>query len=162
MGKGFRLRDATAGDQLFLLDMLVEAANWTGDRQLDRETVRGRPDLFHYLADWPADGEIGQIAGADDHPIGACWLRYFTSEDPGYGYVSDDIPELSLAVTAAWRGQGVGRLLLRKTADRAARVGIARISLSVERANRAHHLYESEGYQVVERGPYADTMLVVL
>ena len=162
MGRGFRLRDASAGDQPFLLEMLIEAVNWSGDRQVDCETVMSRPDLFQYVADWPAEGEIGQVAEAEDYAIGACWLRYFTSDDPGYGYVSDDVPELSLAVTAGWRGQSVGRLLLRKTADVAARAGITRISLSVERANRAHRLYESEGYQVVERGPDADTMMVVL
>jgi hypothetical protein len=32
----------------------------------------------------------------------------------------------------------------------------------VERANQAHHLYESEGYQVVERGPDTDTMILEL
>jgi GNAT superfamily N-acetyltransferase len=162
MGRGFRLRDATAGDQPFLLEMLVEAVNWAGDRRVDRDAVMARPDLFHYVANWPADGEIGQVAEAEDYAIGACWLRYFTSDDPGYGYVSDDVPELGLAVAAGWRGQSVGRLLLRKTADAAARAGITRISLSVERANRAHRLYESEGYQVVERGPDADTMMLVL
>ena len=162
MGRGFRLRDATAGDQPFLLEMLVEAVNWSGDRPVDRETVMSRPDLSHYVTDWPAEGEIGQVAEAEDDAIGTCWLRYFTSDDPGYGYVSDEVPELSLAVAAGWRGQSVGRLLLRKTADMAGRAGIARISLSVERANRAHRLYESEGYQVVERGPDADTMMVVL
>lgn len=162
MGKGFRLRDATAEDQPFLVDMLVEAVNWTEDRRVDRETVMRRPELSHYVADWPAAGEIGQVAEAGGRTVGAGWLRYFTSDDPGNGYVSDDVPELSLAVAAGWRGQSVGRLLLRKTADVAARAGIARISLSVERANRAHRVYESEGYQVVERGSDADTMIVEL
>lgn len=76
--------------------------------------------------------------------------------------MSDDVPELSMAVDKAWRGLGVGRLLLRRTADRARKAGIARICLSVERANRAHELYSSEGFRVVERGADADTMVVVL
>ncbi len=162
MGRGFRLRDATAGDQPFLLEMLVEAINWAGGRKVERETVASRPDLFRYIADWPSEGEIGLVAIAEDNAVGACWLRYFTFENPGFGYVSDDVPELSLAVAPPWRGQSVGRLLLRKTAGVAARAGITRISLSVERANRAYRLYESEGYQVVERGPHSDTMMVVL
>jgi GNAT superfamily N-acetyltransferase len=162
MGKGFRLRDAAAADRPFLLDMLAEAANWTGDRRVDRETVATRPDLVRYIAGWPVAREIGLVAEAEGHDIGACWLRYFTSEEPGYGYVSDDVPELTIAVAAAWRGKGAGRLLLRKTADLAAKAGVARISLSVETANRAHHLYEAEGYQVVERGPDADTMVLKL
>jgi GNAT superfamily N-acetyltransferase len=149
-------------DRPFLLDMLVEAANWSGDRQLDREAVLARPDLSHYVGDWPASGEIGVIAETENQAVGACWLRFFTADDPGYGYLSDDVPELSLAVAQAWRGRGVGRLLLRKIANRAAQNGINRICLSVERANRAHHLYESEGYVVVGRGPDADTMMVSL
>ena len=162
MGNGFRLRDAGAADRPFLHDMLVEAVNWTGDRPVDRATVATRPDLIRYVAGWPVDQEIGLVAEAEEHAIGACWLRYFTSEEPGYGYVSEDVPELSIAVAAAWRGNGVGRLLLRRTADLAAQAGVARISLSVERANRARHLYEAEGYQVVERGTAADTMILDL
>lgn len=162
MGTDFRIRDATAGDRLFLTDMLAEAANWTGDHRLDREAVLGRPDLSHYVSDWPASGEIGVIAETADLTVGACWLRFFTADDPGYGYVSADIPELSVAVAPAWRGQGVGRLLLRTLADRALKTGISQISMSVERANRAYQLYESEGYRVVERGHDADTMMVTL
>lgn len=162
MGTGFRFRDATGEDRPFLLEMLVEAANWSGDRHLDREAVLARPDLAHYVEDWPLSGEIGVIAAAEETAIGACWLRFFTADDPGYGYVSDDMPELSMAVAKPWRGRGVGRLLLRKTADRARKTGIARICLSVDRANRAHELYASEGYRVVERGGGADTMVLVL
>jgi hypothetical protein len=38
--------------------MLVEAVNWTGDGHVDRDMVLARPDLFLYVANWPADGEI--------------------------------------------------------------------------------------------------------
>lgn len=162
MRTSFQFRDATGTDRPFLIDMLVEGANWSGDRHLDRMAALARPDLAHYVRDWPLSKEIGVIAEAQNQAIGACWLRFFTSDDPGYGYISDEVPELSIAVAKTWRGRGVGRLLLRKTADRAMETGIARICLSVERANRAHELYASEGYQIVERGADADTMVVVL
>jgi GNAT superfamily N-acetyltransferase len=162
MGTGSRIRDATARDRPFLIEMLVEAANWTGDRRIDREAVLGRPDLSRYISNWPASQEIGAIAATAKLAVGACWLRFFASEGPGCGYVSDEVPELSLAVAPAWRGQGVGRLLLGRIADRAVATGLTRISLSVEIANPAHHLYESEGYVIVERGPDADTMMVTL
>ena len=49
-----------------------------------------------------------------------------------------------------WRGRGVGRALLGEITSRAKSAGIGAISLSVERANFAHHLYLSEGYKIVK------------
>ena len=99
------------------------------------------------------------VAEADGAPIGAAWLRLFTADDPGYGYVADDVPELSMAVAAGWRGRGVGRALLQEITRRARTAGHQAISLSVERANFAHRLYTSDSYRVVQRGPDSDTMV---
>jgi GNAT superfamily N-acetyltransferase len=154
-----RLRSATAADAGFLLDMLVEAVNWHPERQLSRSTVAADPALARYIDGWSRPNDLGVIAEAASGPIGAAWLRVFTADDPGYGYLADDVPELSMAVAAAWRGCGVGRSLLQEIGDRARSAGYRAISLSVERANFAHRLYTSEGYQVVERGADSDTMV---
>lgn len=159
MSGEYRFRSATAMDADFLLDMLVEAVNWPQDRQLSRSTVTADPVLARYIDGWPRQGDLGVVAEADGRPIGAVWLRLFTADDPGYGYVADDVPELSMAVVETWRGRGVGRALLREITHRARSAGHRAISLSVERANFAYHLYTSEGYQIVERSPDSDTML---
>lgn len=62
----------------------------------------------------------------------------------------------------AWRGRGLGRSLLRELVRVAVGQGIRRISLSVERANRARDLYVAEGFVVVAAGRDADTMLLTL
>jgi GNAT superfamily N-acetyltransferase len=156
----FALRPATADDAGFLTDMLVAAANWHPDRRTGRAEILASPGTAHYVAGWPRPGDFGVVAvdpaGAR---IGAAWLRYFVPDDPGYGFVAPDVPELSIAVVPPWRGRGVGRALLRE-ADRLARTrGITSISLSVERANAARRLYASEGYITVHSGPDADTMV---
>lgn len=159
VGSEYRLRRATETDAEFLLDMLVEAVNWLPGREHSRRAVMKNPDLARYLDGWPRSGELGVVAEAEGQPIGAVWLRLFTADEPGYGYVADEIPELSMAVVRSWRGRGVGRALLREMARRAGEVGRRAISLGVERANFAHRLYTSEGYQVVQRGVDSDTML---
>ncbi len=90
------------------------------------------------------------VAEADDgRPIGACWLRFFTADDPGYGFVAADVPEVGMAVSASWRGRGVGRALLRGLVESARQAGIQHLSLSVERGNHALALYQAEGFAVV-------------
>lgn len=54
-----------------------------------------------------------------------------------------------MALYQPWRGQGIGRAVLRRLLTDAAERGISRISLSVEPGNRAQQLYESEGFVVV-------------
>lgn len=58
--------------------------------------------------------------------------------------------------------RGLGRGLLRALLATAAERGMSRVSLSVERANRARELYLDQGFRVVGGTDDADTMLVEL
>jgi GNAT superfamily N-acetyltransferase len=159
----FTMRNAAARDAAFLELMVLAAATWSSDRQLDLDQLRREPDLIHYVAGWPQDSDIGVIAeDPDSNPVGAVWLRYFSEDDPGYGYVRADVPELSIGVLDVWRRRGVGRALIRSVASRARRRGATMLSLSVERANPAAQLYLSEGWRVVENGRDSDTMVLEL
>jgi GNAT superfamily N-acetyltransferase len=155
------IRRATAGDAEFLADMLVEAVNWSPEwKPKSRRRVLSDPRTAHYIAGWPRGTDLGVIAEAGPEPAGAAWLRFFPADDPGYGYVGRDVPELTIAVAAPWRSRGAGRVLLRAIAAAAAAAGISRIGLSVERKNFARSLYLSEGYEVVDGShPQADTMV---
>ena len=163
-GPGFTLRPATSGDADFLQDMVVAAVNWDPARHAAaREQVLADPRNAHYAAGWMRPGDVGVVAvDGSGTPIGAAWLRLFPVEDPGYGFVAADVPELSIGVVDAWRGRGVGRALLRAVVGHGAAQGAQRISLSVERANRARGLYLDEGFVVVEQGRDADTMVLEL
>jgi len=159
----FSLRDAGAQDEMFIELMLLAAANWLSDRQLSLDQMRSEPDLLHYVAGWPRASDIGVVAvDRSESPIGAVWLRQFSPDDPGYGYVSADVPELSIGVLDQWRGRGVGRALMRAQVRQARIRGLHTLSLSVERANPAVSLYLSEGWQVVESGRDSDTMVLEL
>jgi GNAT superfamily N-acetyltransferase len=157
----WRIRPATAPDGEFLADMLVEAVNWSPEwKPKSRGRVLSDPRTARYIAGWPRETDLGVIAEAGAEPVGAAWLRFFPADDPAYGFVSSDVPELGIGVAAAWRGRGVGRDLLRAIAALAAQSGIGRISLSVERKNFARGLYLSEGFTVVDASdPQSDTMV---
>ncbi|MEU8255941.1 GNAT family N-acetyltransferase [Micromonospora inaquosa] len=156
----FGIRAATSADFEFLVDMLVEAMNWLPDRNWPREEILANPALAHYVTGWMQPNDFGLVAvDPVDRPVGAAWFRYLTAADPGYGYVSDDVPELTIGVVESWRGRGVGRMLLRAVLDTARERGIRTVSLSVERANFAARLYAAEGFRTVESFKDADTMV---
>ncbi|HEU4424748.1 MAG TPA: GNAT family N-acetyltransferase [Pilimelia sp.] len=157
---GFTLRPAGPNDVGFLTDMLLAAVNWRPGRRVPREEVLTLPETVRYVDGWPRATDLGAVAvDQGGAPVGAAWLRYFSATEPGYGFVAGDVPELSIGVTAAWRGRGVGRELLREVARQARVRGIARVSLSVERANPATRLYLREGYAPVASGPDSVTMV---
>ena len=159
---GFALRPAVASDAGFLASMVVAAVTWDpASEPAAPDAVLADPRNAHYVEGWPRAGDLGVVAvdpaGA---PVGAAWLRLFEPDDPGYGFVAPDVPELSLGVVEAWRRRGVGGALLREVVDLGAAHGYDRISLSVERANPAQRLYQAEGFVVVGSGVDADTMLL--
>jgi ribosomal protein S18 acetylase RimI-like enzyme len=158
-----RIRPATADDAEFLTDMLLEAFNWSGEQTFDREQVLADDHIHRYIDGWPRPGDFGVVAtGEDDVPVGAAWARTLTAERAGYGYVANDVPELSIGVAPVSRGQGVGRALLSALIDTARDRGLARISLSVEPENRAAELYRSLGFVVVGQDGGSDTMVLRL
>lgn len=159
------IRRAGPGDRVALEDALVRAFNWSPRRgSMARHEVLARPDVAHYVAGWPAARDLGFVAvTADDgEPVGAAWFRYLPASDPGYGFVAEDVPELSLGVSSDHRGRGIGSRLLRTLLAQARTEGVRRVSLSVERENRARELYLREGFRVVGGDDAADTMVVEL
>ena len=102
-----------------------------------------------YLAGWPRQGDYGLVA-EQDGPVGAAWYRTYTEASHGYGFVAEDVPELSIAVIASRRHEGIGRRLLVDLIEASVAQGYAALSLSVNRTNPARGLYESVGFQPVE------------
>jgi ribosomal protein S18 acetylase RimI-like enzyme len=164
------VRPATTDDGPFLLDMLVHAAGWHQDRLLTREGVLADPQLVHYVDGWPHRDDRGVVAELSRHqgelptgtPVGAAWLRYLTADDPGYGYVDDDTPELVIGVADGFRRQRIGRSLLVALAADAHAADIEQVSLGVEQGNGAVALYRELGFETVSEGPDGRVMLLRL
>lgn len=152
------IRHATAADESILWEMLYHAIHRRpGEPPLPREIVQ-RSKLSRYVSGWGRQGDLGFVAEADGQPIGAVWLRPLTEQEPGYGYVNDETPELSMAVLPAYRGRGAGAQLLARLLSEAARRYPA-VSLSVAADNPARRLYERYGFVVVKESGNSLTML---
>ena len=155
------LRTASAADAGFLTRCVALAADWRpGTTTRSHESVLAAPELAHYVSGWPLPGDHGVVA-EEPEPVGAAWWRRFPADDRGYGFVAEEVPEVSVAVVPSARGRGVGTALLQRLVADARGQHLPALSLSVEADNPARRLYERLGFVPVgEDG--AITMLLRL
>lgn len=145
-------------DVPFLWEMLYQSLHVRHGHAPFPRSILGEPDIAHYLADFGShDGDDARVCvDASGERIGAAWVRRMTAADPGFGYVSDDVPEVGMAVEDNWRGQGIGRRLLEMLLDTH-----PRLSLSVDDENVvAVGLYRSIGFVPIESVGGSTTMVI--
>jgi GNAT superfamily N-acetyltransferase len=135
------IRQAGPGDVRFLRDMLRHAYHW----RLNED-----PDLpvYRYVQNWGREGDAGVIAFDPRGPFGAAWYRVFTADEPGFGFVDEETPELTIAVVPSRRGGGVGGELLTALLQHARDDGHRAISLSAEKDSTP--FYERYGFDPVK------------
>ncbi|GIU97902.1 MAG: N-acetyltransferase [Actinomycetota bacterium] len=145
------IRPVTKDDVPFLKKMLYEAARWNPDWPREPlEEVLADPMLVRYHAGWGRPGDGGVIAELEGEPVGACWYRVFTQDAPGYGFIDEKTPELSIAVLPLHRRKGIGHALLHSAMVQAREEGFQALSLSVAVHNRSRMMYQRAGFQRVE------------
>ena len=148
------IRPGSRHDARFLRDMLHHAYYW-------RERVPGSL-VSRYVRGWGRPGDTAVIALENGFPVGAAWFRVFSDAEPGYGFVDEHTPELSIAVVPSCRGKGYGEELLVGLLAQARRDGFKQVSLSVEPDNPALRLYERHGFEKVGEKDGGWTMLARL
>ena len=155
------LRPLVVADEPFLWEMLYQALHVPAGAVAPPPAVVRRPELARYVQGWGRAGDGGWLARdpATGRPVGAVWRRLLVGENQGYGHVSDDTPELSMAVLPGHRGLGTGTRLLSRLL---AAEDCPALSLSVAAGNPARRLYRRFGFVVVKQAGASLTMLRTL
>ena len=147
------LRAVDRQDTRFLRDMLRHAYHWRVAEDTERP-------VYRYVLNWGRPGDDGVVALEGPHAYGAAWFRLFTAGEPGFGFVDEQTPELTIAVVPSRRGKGAGTELLQALLDRARADGYGAISLSTDKEQAG--FYERFGFEQVAETPHAVTMRVRL
>jgi ribosomal protein S18 acetylase RimI-like enzyme len=151
-------RVAAPDDEPTLREMLYLAVYVPPGSPAPDYSVIDQPELARYVSGWGRRGDDGLIAVASNgDAVGAAWLRLWSEEDHGYGFIDIWTPEVSVAVRPDARGRGVGTQLLQRLLQRAAE-SYDSLSLSVSVQNPAIRLYQRLGFTSVTVDAAAMTM----
>jgi ribosomal protein S18 acetylase RimI-like enzyme len=148
------IRPGIPQDARFLRDMLRHAYYWRSSGIEDESGLHP----MRYVENWGRPGDAAVIALDEGFPVGAAWYRLFKESAPGYGFVDERTPELSIAVVPSRRGHGVGGELMDALLARARADGYPAISLSVAKDSPSVRLYERYGFEKLDERDGAITM----
>ncbi|HWP97600.1 MAG TPA: GNAT family N-acetyltransferase [Syntrophomonadaceae bacterium] len=144
----YRIEKLDVSVRDFLEDMLYEAIYVKPCQEKLPWSIIHTPELKKYISEWSDDMDVGLIAIdiKNGKKIGAVWLKLLKDSNKGWGYISDTIPELSMAILPEYRGMGIGTILLEKIIEDN-RQKYPQISLSVDPQNKAMKLYKKFGFR---------------
>jgi ribosomal protein S18 acetylase RimI-like enzyme len=150
------IRKGSAADVPFMRSMLAHAYAWRVN------AFEADIPLSRYVDNWGRPGDLALIAHETGNRVGAAWLRVFSPEEPGYGFVDDTTPELSIAVVPSRRRHGLGHELMDGLLAAARSAGHDAVSLSVEADSPAVAFYERNGFERVREQEGGLVMLRLL
>jgi GNAT superfamily N-acetyltransferase len=153
------LRPIIFSDEPFLWEMLNLALYVPEGQPPFPRGILQEPDIACYVHGWGRLGDWGLLACDGNIPVGAIWLRQWSDNEKGYGYVSPAIPELSIALLPEYQNKGLGTRMI-KTVILMAQAVYPGLSLSVVESSPARQLYERLGFSKV--GQKMDSLVMLL
>jgi ribosomal protein S18 acetylase RimI-like enzyme len=137
------IRKGSAADVPFMRSMLAHAYAWRVN------AFEADIPLTRYVDNWGRPGDLAIVAHETGNRVGAAWLRLFPAGEPGYGFVDEQTPELSIAIVPSRRRHGLGQELMDALLEAAGHAGHRAVSLSVEADSPAVAFYERNGFERV-------------
>lgn len=157
----FEVREMRPAERGLLESFLYECIFVPDGAQPPPRDITSLPELRVYTEEFGSrGGDEAFVALVSGKVVGVAWARIMND----YGHIDDETPSLAISVLAPWRGQGAGKALMDALLEKLREDGYKSASLSVQKANRACHLYERLGFQPVEGvgPPDADDWIMLL
>lgn len=156
------IREMLGKEYPFLEQMLYQSLHVPEGEAPYPQNIIEKPELRKYVEAFGRKHDHCLVAEEKGELVGAAWVRTFSKDDPGYGFVDEDTPELGMAVLEPYRSQGVGTKLLEAMVTHLVSHGYGRVSLSVDGTNPALRLYRRVGFFDVKKVEGTHTMLLEL
>lgn len=153
------IREMKKTEYGFLSELLYEAIYFPDKDQNLPKSIIFEPHISKYFENFGRKGDFAFVLTAENDLVGAIWTRLFSAADKSYGFVDEDTPELSMAIKEGYRNRGFGNQLMVKIFEKLKASGFKKVSLSVDKRNRAVNLYRRFGFEAISEQGAAYTML---
>lgn len=118
-----------------------------------------KPEIYIYIDSFGENKcDTGVVAEQNGQIIGMAWARIISA----YGNIDDNIPELAISVLPEFRNLSVGTKLMRKLFVLLKDKGYDKLSLSVQKENKAVNFYIRLGFKIVKQKDEEYIMLKTL
>lgn len=141
----YLIREIRESEYPILSDFLYEAIFIPEGMEKPAKSVIQRPELQVYVADFGKADDWCFVAEIKEKLVGAVWVRIMDD----YGHVDDETPSLAISLYEEYRHSGIGTALMRAMLQCLANQGYKQVSLSVQKANYAVHMYKKEGFKAI-------------
>lgn len=153
------IREMQKEEYSLLSDFLYEAIFVPIGVEPPPKSIMNCPELQVYIKGFgKSSHDKALIAEADGNIVGAIWARIMND----YGHIDDYTPSLAMSVLEAYRGMGIGTLLLTQMMSAEKTAGYTKLSLSVQKDNYAVKLYRKAGFTTVSETDEEYIMVVNL
>lgn len=143
----YRIRPLRQDETYLLKDFLYEAIFIPEGMEAPSKDIINLSELKVYIEHFGTKVDDYCIfADCEGKVVGAIWCRIMND----YGHIDDQTPSLSIALYKEYRNKGIGSHLMNEMIRLLRRKGYRRVSLSVQKANRAFRLYLKMGFKVVK------------
>lgn len=144
----YTIREMTAQEYPLLDDFLYEAIFVPEGVEPPSKSIITAPELQVYVKGFGASkDDFALVAEVENKIIGAVWVRIMND----YGHIDDKTPSLAISLYKKYRGQGIGRSLIKEMLSLLQAHGYKRVSLSVQKANYAAKLYPKIGFRIIKK-----------
>ena len=143
----YTIRKMTAQEYPLLDDFLYEAIFVPEGVEPPSKSIITAPELQIYVKDFgTSKDDFSLVAEVENKIIDAVWVRIMND----YGHIDDKTPSLAISLYKKYRGQGIGRSLIKEMLSLLQAHGYKRVSLSVQKANYAAKLYQKIGFKIIK------------
>lgn len=153
------IRTITPGDTEFLPEINYHMIHVPPGTQPPPREILYDPAVAKYWQAWGRAGDFGLIVEdrTTGERVGAAWMRLYSADNPPYGFIAEDIPEISIALLPGYRNRGIGAALIAELIKHA-HGRYPALSLSVVDSNPAMRLYKRMGFVQVSVDGHSVTM----
>lgn len=141
----YKIRELKQCEITLLDTFLYEAIFIPEGVQAPSKDIIKHPDLQIYISDFGMKNDICYVAEVNGKVVGTVWTRIIND----YGHIDDETPSLSISLLREYRNLGIGTELMKQILLILKEQEYKQVSLSVQKANYAVHLYKKVGFEVV-------------